>query len=127
MSTDAQKKALERFKKYFSEHPPKGELIRSVVALRDTLSYDKNEQEWHYHLSDHIIGWARRELVRRGWGVSGEDWTAMDGPPSKWPIIVKLGRTGKRILDVYHGLTLLDCFLDAIEATEPGKEPDDGQ
>ena len=82
--------------------------------------------------TDKCIGWARRELVRRGWSVGMHDSHPLDSCqrlPTHVLLTKNVTRTSRKeyLRDrMYHACTLLDCYLDAIEATNPDKENDNG-
>ncbi len=117
MSNDAQQKALERWLEYDTERggPFKGPVSRGIGHIFANNSL--------VHAEDHCIGWAHRELVRRGYTILlDDDSNGLFG----WHFVCRIRiynhSTPKDPFPTCEADTLLDCYLDAIKATEPGKE-----
>ncbi len=88
---------------------------------------DKNLSDAHFAAwgpnahEDHCIGYARRELRSRGWRIHLMDHGEGEGQQivHLWPIGTTPCDNGSL---TFRDSTLLGALLDAIKATEPGKE-----
>lgn len=105
---------------------------RTYVEGHMDVAYDL----WHHtgdlgansqHVEgDMCVGWAHRELIRRGFGVSMVDCAVGDVPLQMHgarpvsPCVVYLGHGSQ--CDMFGAPTLLDAYLNAIEATEVSDE-----
>lgn len=115
-------KALERWEKYAETHRP--HMVEESIALAAAgLSRYTPSDKWD------LIGWAHDELVRRGHRVETQDNTAVNAGTSACVVTLEDRRPSMAEAECcqtrpyrFDAPTLLDAYLDAIEATEPKSE-----
>ena len=104
--------AIQGWAEYASEHP------ESAVARLRCLEGSLYPDPWS------VTGWAHDELVRRGYSLEIKDDTVGHwGGLRPCRIDICAGITEDSYY--YQGSTVLDCYLQAIKATEGKDEQGD--
>lgn len=105
--------ALEQWREYDEAHEwmIMGPVVWAKDGVFDNLIIGEITE-------DHCIGWAHRELEKRGYCIWSQDRTAA-GRDCEVEIYTVSDLSVVGDVENFGGLTLLGCFLDAIKATDP--------